>query len=529
MADRSLGKGPLRTILGAASCDSKLTKSIYASIDISTVVELIMYPEVPLAMRMSSHLLFGIVRIHAQQVESLLRDSNTLLIEIPNAFTSTDLMNLSHATFGSVLPDKFKLDSLDIDTDFNQNLAGKILIWLLLYFTDYSGTLVGATLGAEHCDPSNRQLRAALLSYNDGYPSYQGTEIMREAAFFQPKGRHLEPDWDLMKILEKREADNLGVELVPAASPLSSQQHQQPISILSEETPEFLDPDRWASPTLQIPSIPQPQQTLPKEMISHQYDINTTILSDKFMKKRIADSSSILRPRKNFRRDPLGRWRQNKRIRKDVVFFEPLLTGLGSDLCEAYRKDFICGKPYLCAPVNVDNMEIDHEISTENNSPNRVLYSPIEFTPSPTGGHALGGDTSSLIDQVEPTNWDSTRVLEKYAATPGSNEITASLKGTPGEGPYNPEIRTSCDGCRSVARFLKDRSSVTPVIERDHQSINVSLDTILEGKRRKVCARIVFETLVLKTCSLVDVKQENPYGDVVLTVTPKLSNELFSI
>ncbi|XP_063942330.1 sister chromatid cohesion 1 protein 3 [Daucus carota subsp. sativus] len=209
-------------------------------------------------------------------------------------------------------------------------------------------------------------------------------------------------------------------------------------------------------------------------------------------------------------------------------------------------------------------MEIDHEISTENNSPNRVLYSPIEFTPSPTGGHALGGDTSSLIDQVEPTNWDSTRVLEKYAATPGSNEITASLKGTPGEGPYNPEIRTSCDGelsflaeddnnsqgpqqttpgysswkseggqlsarTRSVARFLKDRSSVTPVIERDHQSINVSLDTILEGKRRKVCARIVFETLVLKTCSLVDVKQENPYGDVVLTVTPKLSNELFSI
>ncbi|WOG86423.1 hypothetical protein DCAR_0205627 [Daucus carota subsp. sativus] len=579
MADRSLGKGPLRTILGAASCDSKLTKSIYASIDISTAVELIMYPEVPLAMRMSSHLLFGIVRIHAQQVESLLRDSNTLLIEIRNAFTSTDLMNLSHATFGSVLPDKFKLDSLDIDTDFSESSWDNHLKDTKeITLEDYSGTLVGATLGAEHCDPSNRQLRAALLSYNDGYPSYQGTEIMREAAFFQyasemdlfcPDQREdrLEPDWDLMKILEKTEADNLGVELVPAASPLSSQQHQQPISILSEETPEFLDPDSdygWASPTLQIPSIPQPQQTLPKEMISHQYDINTTILSDKFMKKRIADSSSILRPRKNFRRDPLGRWRQNKRIRKDVVFFEPLLTGLGSDLCEAYRKDFICGKPYLCAPVNVDNMEIDHEISTENNSPNRVLYSPIEFTPSPTGGHALGGDTSSLIDQVEPTNWDSTRVLEKYAATPGSNEITASLKGTPGEGPYNPEIRTSCDGelsflaeddnnsqgpqqttpgysswkseggqlsarTRSVARFLKDRSSVTPVIERDHQSINVSLDTILEGKRRKVCARIVFETLVLKTCSLVDVKQENPYGDVVLTVTPKLSNELFSI
>ena len=48
------------------------------------------------------------------------KDDNTLLIEIRNAFTSTDLMNLSHATFGSVLPDKCKLDSLDIDTDFSE-------------------------------------------------------------------------------------------------------------------------------------------------------------------------------------------------------------------------------------------------------------------------------------------------------------------------------------------------------------------------------------------------------------------------
>ncbi|WOG85677.1 hypothetical protein DCAR_0104868 [Daucus carota subsp. sativus] len=73
-----------------------------------------------------------------------------------------------------------------------------------------------------------------------------------------------------------------------------------------------------------------------------------------------------------------------------------------------------------------------------------------------------------------------------------------SSKGTHDEGPYNPEIRISCDdelyflhspgphdtshGCsfsrksegeplsarmRAVARFLKDRSSFTPVIERD--------------------------------------------------------------
>lgn len=132
-------------------------------------------------------------------------------------------------------------------------MAGKILIWLLLYFTDYSGTSVGASLGAKHCDPSNRQ-RVALLSYNDSSPSYQGTEIMREAASFQyssemdlfwPDQREdrFEPDLVLMKILEETEADSLGVELVPAAFYVPSEQNQQPISVLSEEAREFFDFD----------------------------------------------------------------------------------------------------------------------------------------------------------------------------------------------------------------------------------------------------------------------------------------------
>lgn len=119
---------------------------------------------------------------------------------------------------------------------------------------------------------------------------------------------------------------------------------------------------------------------------------------------------------------------------------------MGTDLSEAYQKDLIFIKPYLCAPVNVDNMEVDCAISDENNSLDRVSYSPIQFSPSPTGGHSLGGDTSSLLDQVEPTSWDNTPDLEKFAVTPGSNKVMWSLKGTSCEDPYNPEMRTSCDG-----------------------------------------------------------------------------------
>lgn len=130
--------------------------------------------------------------------------------------------------------------------------------------------------------------------------------------------------------------------------------------------------------------------------------------------------------------------------------------------------------------------------------------------------------------------------------------------------------------CRAVAQFLKSRSSATPAVES--QSVDVSLKTILEGKRRKVCARMVFETLVslctflvtallfnmvthensklasrsitiflviqktnislltlqffvlqvLKNCGLIDVHQEESFGDVTLTVTQNLSKKLFS-
>lgn len=83
-----------------------------------------MYPEVPLALRMSSHLLLGVVRIYSKQVEYFCQDCNILLIGIRKAFASADV-NLpeiaTSATFESVtLLDKFQLDAMDLDTDFSE-------------------------------------------------------------------------------------------------------------------------------------------------------------------------------------------------------------------------------------------------------------------------------------------------------------------------------------------------------------------------------------------------------------------------
>ena len=52
---------------------------------------------------------------------------------------------------------------------------------------------------------------------------------------------------------------------------------------------------------------------------------------------------------------------------------------------------------------------------------------------------------------------------------------------------------------RKVAQYLKGKSSVTPISE--DLSGDLILNKLLEGKTRKVCARMFFETLV-SSCKL---------------------------
>ncbi|XP_011096962.1 sister chromatid cohesion 1 protein 3-like [Sesamum indicum] len=92
-----------------------------------------------------------------------------------------------------------------------------------------------------------------------------------------------------------------------------------------------------------------------------------------------------------------------------------------------------------------------------------------------------------------------------------------------------PELQALSSRTRAVAQYLKKQSSITPTSGNSQESSeDLSLNKILEGKPKKICARMFYETLVLKNYGLVDVHQENPYDDISLKVTPKLSKGQFS-
>ncbi|KAG7629091.1 Sister chromatid cohesion 1 protein 3 [Arabidopsis thaliana] len=114
-------KGPLGTVWCAAHVHQRLKKSQYTSINIPDTVDNIMFPEVPLALRTSSHLLVGVVRIYSKKVDYLYNDWNLLNTWVAKAFVSTQVNlpeDARQAPPESVtLPQALNLDEFDLEDD----------------------------------------------------------------------------------------------------------------------------------------------------------------------------------------------------------------------------------------------------------------------------------------------------------------------------------------------------------------------------------------------------------------------------
>ncbi|WOL18751.1 sister chromatid cohesion 1 protein 4-like isoform X1 [Canna indica] len=111
-------KGPLGTIWIAAHLERKLRKNQVADTDIGVSVDSILFPDVPIALRLSSHLLLGVVRIYSKKVNYLFHDCSEALLKIKQAFraTAVDLPpEESTAPYHSItLPETFDLDDFEL-------------------------------------------------------------------------------------------------------------------------------------------------------------------------------------------------------------------------------------------------------------------------------------------------------------------------------------------------------------------------------------------------------------------------------
>ncbi|XP_071688084.1 sister chromatid cohesion 1 protein 3 [Rutidosis leptorrhynchoides] len=659
-------KGPLGTVWCAAHLQNRLKKSNYITINIPSTVEQIMYPQVPIALRMSGHLLLGVVRIYSKKVEYLQHDYNALSIDLSKAYAYADInlpQDANQAKFESItLPDNFALDLMDIDEyDPNRSPDSHLRRNEDISFADDSpvriskkvdqtpsgyiriavgedapntpspsGDVSGPRLIAVeenlHTPPPTMEdardhVIDDQMESNDTFrnednlpsPEYQreadnGGNSYMTTPFKLILPETVEPDLELELQLTKEKgigSSNLDEILdhggPPSPPPIQTQPQK---SAHSEPEPEVFqdmsDPHvsygLAPSPPPVEPVVAPEQPRVKRRRIK--YD-KATVLTNEFMKKSIDDPSDLKRKRKGVS-SFLGVWKRNNAYKKEKVLFDPLITGLCDNHCQMFEDGYVSSKPNLinteepnpdAAEVNrsagfgdpteeptPDAMEIGRSAAfvdpndnmLPNMSPdNRSFNSPrteaentpaissdigskmyqaqttvgtgIGSTPDPTSSmgsfvsetetpfpfsesHQGFNNSGGLSDIPEVDDAGELACLEDDEATPGK----LSLRDTPnssGQRRSPPDSGSLLPRTRAVAQYIKEKSTATPNSENVG---SVSMKSILQGKTRKVCSRFFFETLVLKTCDLVDVKQDEPYGDVTLKVTPKLSKLHFS-
>ncbi|GAV85699.1 Rad21_Rec8 domain-containing protein/Rad21_Rec8_N domain-containing protein [Cephalotus follicularis] len=768
-------KGPLGTVWCAAHLQHRLKKSHYLSTDICATVDRIMVPEVPIALRLSGHLLLGVVRIYSKKVDYLFHDCNVILIGLTKTFPSMDL-NLPEDRRQAkddtiTLPATFDLDALELndetyhdgtqdnhlrdqeDITLLEQIPGQSDPYVVITFDDdimvefsrpeevpdagvrpmdedihpppmdkdvgFSGLdssnqaemdsfttnfqdpgksnetqILTGSSSLQDPGPSNEteigrsslpdpgpsnqtEVLPESLALRDPGPSNQIEVLSASMGFRDPgPGNQIEllnrmlsdgrspqniPEIEVMRDSvndfsfgnlppvcpdqgnEPAEV-NISSDRVMNKEILSSiledvltfgeqslpfqQRSEAPVSATSKDglgTFDIRVSLGHSSPDLAIRSTPL-QQPRPRKRKRRLYD-ESTVLSNAFMKKALNDTSDLVQ-RRRVPCSALGVWKLHNFVRKEKVFDEPLLTGMSSDLCNMFTKDYIITKPHLLvlkeavpetivpqspavpettvpqspavpettvpqSPASATEAISDPGVAqstapaTEANPETRVAQSPPTVPENDMEIERLRDDgyhddfnlpsyfmpSNLRNDDFTPTSTNSLGLESVAQAGASTGTVLATPEIAASTGTYGsdfetprtffedqlglentglsdiPELRSCGEAedlyfletdnntptgtqtslgveslsvrTRAVAQYLLRQSSITPVAE--DRSGDLSLHKILEGKRRKLCARMFFETLVLKSYGLVDVQQEQPYGDITLKLTPILS------
>lgn len=123
-------KGPLGKIWIAAHFDKKLTKQQIFSTDITASVDLILSPVAPLSLRVSGHLMLGVIRIYSKKVKYLLSDCTEAMWKMRMSFRpgkvdmDVKLLGMGvddHKYFGSIPPIDLDYPTLD-NVPFDERL-----------------------------------------------------------------------------------------------------------------------------------------------------------------------------------------------------------------------------------------------------------------------------------------------------------------------------------------------------------------------------------------------------------------------
>ncbi|KAJ0984257.1 hypothetical protein J5N97_002613 [Dioscorea zingiberensis] len=342
-----------------------------------------------------------------------------------------------------------------------------------------------------------------------------------------------------------------------------------------------------ALPDIELQPAPAIKRRRANTKRKQQYFDEHIILSNGAMREQLDDTSKLTKKRRKLPGSNLDVWRFHKMRQKDHIFDEPLLSGMSNDLQAAFTKRLarLNAEPVPLEASRPPNAEAQSAVQEQEMQPDQPqsdrhvdMDIPDFTTPDvdrsleqPRSEDVVGGNLSDLMpspNRRDFAQFDSnvgsashmtfgTETMPTFEA-PASAETFALEPETPfahsneqwpvdDTVPEPPTMRSSAEmeelsflessnassdheplnvenmptRTRAVAQYLKSHSPTTQ--NSKDQSGTLSLNNILEGKTKKLCARMFFETTVLKSYDLIDVQQEEAYGDILISVKPALS------
>ncbi|XP_073099461.1 sister chromatid cohesion 1 protein 2 isoform X2 [Elaeis guineensis] len=241
----------------------------------------------------------------------------------------------------------------------------------------------------------------------------------------------------------------------------------------------------------------------------------TIVLSNETLRQGIHDASSLICKRRKAPHTFLDAWKADIIPNLQQTFMDPLVPCTSSELKALFQNkssNYLSAEKTLAdyhtesgkAQNGIPNKSADNEETCQE----RIIETPAteRFAEEPRTSK------SSEIEITKPSSLETSDTeLDLMDRELGSHE----------ESNIGPDNRWSVR-TRAVAQYL--RSKLLDIKNREQKGF-LSLARILEGKTRRKCARFFYETLILKSRACIDVKQDCPHGDIIISAGSQLEAE----
>mmetsp|Transcript_24796 Transcript_24796/g.34713 ORF Transcript_24796/g.34713 Transcript_24796/m.34713 type:complete len:502 (-) Transcript_24796:78-1583(-) len=483
-------KGALARVWLAAHWDRKLTKAQILQTDIEKSVASIINPDVPMALRMSGHLLLGVTRIYARKVKYLLSECNEALVKIKMAFrtdhTQVDLRpEETVATYAAItLPESYGEFEISIPEIAFDNIP----VPDMRDFLDVNIARQRDLLNINMLDTD--EMRGE--DTQEGQPSLGFA--MDDDPLTRPEDDEERPEMYLAEQeameLDTYNAPDFSMDQEQPGTPIAPPTPGTPIGPVDTSLGVFQTPS--APPTPGRPSVAEEtpvmrvKERLPKPPKPPAID-RTVEISGKAMKRQLANDDNLVReivPAPPTKRAMLQRERDM--AGPETLLSGPILEGLAPELISIFARNLgyevvpqVPQEPVI-VPVSPPQEFPPIGGEQEDEEPEAVPYIPGEPDQEPF----IAPPTDDRYDRVEPGEEDV-----EQAPTGGMSERS-----------------------RKMHSFLK--TSFGP-----HKA-QLSYLNLVENKKRKTVVGTFAELLELKTRDIIELRQDRPYEDIIISKGP---------